>query len=56
MQKRPGRIKFKDGQRSLLPDVPTVRYCRRCGRLLTTPKALAAGIGKRCQIQEFKQA
>lgn len=41
-----------NGQKSLLPDVPTVRRCRRCGRLLKSPEGIARGIGRDCLRHE----
>jgi hypothetical protein len=42
------RHKPMSGQRSLLPDVPTVTFCRRCGLRLYTAKSCEAGAGPTC--------
>lgn len=41
-------IKPLDGQKSLLPDVPTVRKCRRCKRLLTGARSVKRRMGPTC--------
>ena len=41
-----------EGQLSLLPDVPPVKYCRRCRRLLRGERSLRQGVGPRCARAE----
>lgn len=50
--KKPKTPKLIDGKRSLMPDVPPVRYCRRCRRLLRGDAAIRKGVGRVCARRE----
>lgn len=43
-----GRIKPLEGQRSLFPGVPDVRYCRACGLRLHSHRSIERGYGPTC--------
>lgn len=43
-----GRVRPLEGQLSILPDVPPVKYCQRCRRMLRGERSIERGLGPTC--------